>query len=243
LPKIIHQIAAGLLLAAAPAAAAVAQEAHGEWDMSVSQMQEAVEHIRTDMFTPGERVAGWDRGGANPDADLRAMGADSHFYRVRSVTGDGVTILTDRPITAFAPTAWRAIDSYGSQTTRVDNPIVAFEALSPRYVVGLRAGSARRNDADCVDEIANATLYERPGAAASQDDEAIPLFFRLVLLAGEGQTVCSRYSGDREAGYRSIPFLPDGRTLPRLIREDELITIIPAGPIDPLVTFIARSGA
>lgn len=240
--KFAYAMAAGLLLAAAPAPVA-AQEAHGEWDMSVTQMREAVEQIRTDMFTPGERIAGWDHGGADPDADLRAMGADSHFYRIRSTHGDSVTILTERPITAFAPASWRAIDSYGSQSARVDNPIVAFEALSPRYVVGLRAGSARRNDADCVDEITNATLYERPGATASEDDEAIPLFFRLVLLAGEGTTICTRYSGNRETGYRGIPFLPDGRTLPRLIREDELITIIPAGPIDQLVTFLARSGA
>ena len=32
------------------------------------------------MLRPGERVEGWDRGGADPDAELRALGADRHYF-------------------------------------------------------------------------------------------------------------------------------------------------------------------
>jgi hypothetical protein len=104
-------------------------------------------------------------------------------------------------------------------------------------VIAVRAGTARRGDVDCIDGVANATLYERPGAAAIPADDGIPLLFRLVLLAGEGQTVCTRYEGDARAGWRGRDFLPDGRRLPALDSPGEVMTIIPAGPIDRLIAY------
>lgn len=237
----IRLIAAALLLAGA--SAAPAQEQFGEWDMTVEQMQQAVQRLREEMFQPGERVSGWDRGGANPDADLRAAGADSHFMRSRGANGDGIIILTDRAIASFAPSAWRVADTYGSASTAVDNGFVQFEALSPRYVIGMRGGSERRRDTDCTDGIVNATLYERPDVPHSDADDSIRLIFRLVLLAAEGQTVCTRYEGNAREGYRGLAFLPDGRSLPRLNDDHDLNTIIPAGPIEQLVTFTGRGNA
>jgi len=240
--KRLRALAAAAALLAVPCALA-AQDRRSEWDMSVADMRQMVERIRAEMYAPGERVPNWDRGGANPDADLRTVGADRFFFRLHGVNGDAVAILTDRSIASFAPAAWRAIDSYGSAATRVDNPVVQFEALSPRYVIGIRAGSARRNDADCVDSFANATLYERSDLPAGPEDESIPLFFRLILLAAENQTVCTRYRGNRSEGYQGVAFLPDGRTLPRLNQSEELMTIVPAGPIETLVRYAGGSGA
>lgn len=233
-------IAAAIMLAAGPAPAA--QETRGEWDLGVAELRTMVERIQAEMYRPGERVANWNRGGADPDAELRAAGAETHYYHLRRASDHGVAILTDRPIAGFAPASWRVVDTYGSATAEVDNPIVQFDALSPRYVAGLRAGSERRGDVDCVDSIANAILFERTDVPAGAEDADIPLMFRLFLIAAEGQTVCTRYQGNREDGYRGIAFLPDGRTLPVLNESDELITIVPAAPLDELVTFVGREG-
>lgn len=231
-----------LLLLAGPAALP-AQDVRSEWDMSVAEMQQMVERLREEMYRPGERVPGWNRGGANPDADLRAAGVDSHYFQLERPGGRGLVILSDRSIASLAPAAWRVADTYGSAAEEVDNPFVQFEALSPRYVAALRGGSERRGDADCIDRVANATLYERPDVAAGEADARVPLMFRLLLLAAEDQTVCTRYQGSREQGYRGLAFLPDGRSLPRLNESDERITIIPAGPIERLVSWSGRGGA
>lgn len=227
-------IAATLAAVATPAAA---QETTGF--PSLDDMRRAVTQMRERMFTPGAAVPDWNRGGANPDADLRRAGPDRFYYRLRRAGGDGVVVLTDRPLASFVPAGWRAVDTYGDSAARVDNPVIQFEPLSARYVIGLRAGSARRGDTDCVDSIANATLYERPDVAAGPDDAEVPLYFRLTLIAGEGQTVCTRYEGDRAAGWRSRAFLPDGHALPQLDDEGERITIVPAAPIDRLIVYRA----
>lgn len=226
-----------LLLIASPAAA---QDVRSEWDMSVAELQAMVERLRAEMYQPGEQVPGWNRGGANPDADLRAAGAERHYFRLQRASGTGIIILSERPIADFAPAGWRVADTYGSAAATLDSPFVQFEALSPRYVVGLRAASYRRGDVDCVDTVANATLYERTDVPLGQEDAQIPLMFRLLLLAAEDRTVCTRYQGNAREGYRGLAFLPDGRILPGLNRSEEQITIIPAGPIETLVVYSGR---
>lgn len=228
-----------LLLMASPAAAP-AQDVRSEWDMSVAELQAMVERLRTEMYQPGEQVPGWNRGGANPDADLRAAGAERHYFRLQRASGTGIIILSERAIADFAPAGWRVADTYGSAAAALDSPFVQFEALSPRYVVGLRAASYRRGDVDCVDTVANATLYERTDVPLGQEDAQIPLMFRLLLLAAEDRTVCTRYQGNAREGYRGLAFLPDGRILPGLNRSEEQITIIPAGPIETLVVYSGR---
>ena len=228
-----------LLLLAGPAPAP-AQDVRSEWDMSVAELQAIVARMREEMYRPGERVPGWDRGGANPDADLRAAGAERHYFRLERTSGEGIVILTGRPLSAFAPAGWRVVDSYGSAAAEIDNPFLQFEPLSPRYVVGLRASSRRQGDTDCVDAVSSAILYERPDVPAGQADAQIPLTFRLLLLAAEEQVVCTRYQGNAREGYRGLAFLPDGRTLPSLNRSEERMTIIPAGPIERLVVYSGR---
>lgn len=235
--KPLNLILSVLLLAAAPAFAQDRPPAAAPTDpaTALNQLREAVRQLRTELFTPGELVPGWDRGGANPDAELRALGADTHYYRIVKPHSVAIVILTARPIAAFAPAGWRVADTYGSPVDHAENPIVQFETMSPRYVVGLRAGSVRRNDADCSDGIVNAVLYERPDAAASADDANVPIFFRLVLLATENQIVCTRYEGNRTAGWHERAFLPDGHPLPRMETERNLITIVPAAPVERLL--------
>jgi hypothetical protein len=93
----------------------------------------------------------------------------------------------------------------------------------------------RINDADCFDNIAHALLFEVPDAAEREDDEVMPLVFRLLILAGENQTVCVRSEGNARDGYRMRAFRPDGRALPELTDPDELGTIVPAAPVDQLI--------
>ena len=160
--------------------------------------------MRARYYTPGEPVPGWDRGGADPDADLRAAGADAHYFAIADGSGRSVGILTVAPALglragrlAGGRHLWRRRRP-GSTIREID-----FEMLSHRYVVGLRANGRRARDADCTDPIANATLYEIPGAPAREGDDMIPILFRVVLLAAEGQVVCSRWEGNARTGWRS----------------------------------------
>ena len=231
--KTLALIAAALLGAAA--APAASQEGTGF--MTVEQMQEAVARMREQLFTPGDAVPGWNRGGADPDAVLRAAGADRFYYLIRGAGSDAVAILTERPLTGFVPSDWRVVDTYGDSSARAANPVVQFEPLSERYVMAIRASTERRGGVDCVTGIANATLYERPGRAASPDDDSVPLLFRLGLLAIADQVVCTRYEGDRSAGWRGLNFTEDGRRLAALDDDHERITIVPAAPLDRLLVY------
>ena len=230
--KTLALIAAAFALAAPPAAA---QETTGF--PSLEDMQRVVTQMREQLYTPGAAVPGWNRGGADPDAELRAAGADRFYYLIHRAGGDAVAILADRPLAGLVPADWRVVDTYGDSSAPVDNAVVQFDPLSDRYVMAVRAGTERRGGVDCIAGIVNATLYERPGAAARPDDGDIPLYFRLGLLAAEGQTVCTRYEGSRAAGWRGRNFTPDGRTLPQLDDEFERITIVPAAPVDSLIVY------
>lgn len=232
--KTFALIAAAFALAVPPAAA---QETMGF--PSLEDMQRAVTQMREQMYTPGAAVPDWDRGGANPDAELRAAGADRFYYLIHRTGGDAVAILADRPLASLVPADWRVVDTYGDSAAPAENAVIQFDPLSDRYVMAVRAGSERRGGVDCIPGIVNATLYERPGAAARPDDDAIPLFFRLGLLAAEGQTVCTRYEGSRAAGWHGRNFTTDGRSLPHLDDEFERITIVPAAPVDRLIVYRA----
>ncbi|HYN46302.1 MAG TPA: hypothetical protein VES64_06390, partial [Allosphingosinicella sp.] len=162
----------------------------------------------------------------------------AHYFSISDSTGRMVGILSPRPISTFAPAAWRVVDTYGSSATRLEHPEIGFTMLSHRYVVGLRANGRRARDADCTDPAANATLYEIPGAPAREGDDMIPVLFRVVLLAAEGQVICSRWEGNARTGYRATSFTPEGQRLQALDEDVKLVRIIPAAPIDRLVAFV-----
>lgn len=228
-------IAAGILLAMTPQASPA--QPNGERDVQIGDAETfraAVAALRERMLRPGAEVAGWNRGGANPDADLRRAGAEGHYFLNRGDDGTSVGILTDRPIADFAPAGWRVVDSFGSAAAPLTGAQLDFVPLSARYVIATRGQFRRRGDVDCTPGIANALLYEIPGAASGADDEGIPYMFRMLILAMDGQEVCVRADGDAAHGYRSQAFLPDGRSLPELTDEG-LTTIVPAAPIDRLI--------
>lgn len=201
---------------------------------ALEQFRTMVTELRSTMLRPGERVVNWDVGGANPDADLRARGAERFYIQTRGDDGDSVSILTDRPISELAPEEWEVVDSFGSSETPLDNPQVDFTALSARYVIAIRSRFERQGDVDCSEGIVNALLYELPDAPEGQDDNVIPLMFRALILALEGQRLCVRADGDSASGYRNRVFLPDGRLLPEMT-DDDISYIVPAAPIDRLV--------
>jgi hypothetical protein len=234
--RLILSLSFALLLFGMPATAP-AQTDQTNPEGGFADLQALVAQMRSSMYTQGEQVRDWDRGGADPDSVLRARGADRNFFAYDDNSGRSIGILTQRPLTAFAPPGWRVIDTYGSSATRLDNPSLLFEMLSDRYAIGLRANGRRVRDADCVDPIANATLYEIPGAPSRPDDASIPILFRVLLLAQDGQTVCVRLDGNAQNGWRLRSFTRDGHRLPQLDETNQLITIIPAGPIERLIAF------
>lgn len=206
-----------------------------------TELQAAVEELRTSLLRPGEVVEGWDVGGADPGADVRAMGTEDHYLLSRTLEDDSVTILTDRPIADFTPDDWQAVDSYGAHRELSGDINVEFTPYSHRYVVAVRVVIRRERDADCTTNIEQAMLYEIPGAEPDPEDENIPVLFRMLILALEDQTLCVRFDGDRMTGYRARSFLPDGTSLPQLDRADELMSIVPAAPVDELVAYRHRA--
>jgi hypothetical protein len=247
-PVALFAAAAGAFVLAAPVAAQKPpsapseQEAAGDEQAMLAALQEAVAQLRSEMYAPGPAVANWNVGGADPDADLRRAGADDHYYLLTTADGTEVAMLTRRPIADFAPAGWRVVDSYGSAAATLDNPVVQFIPLSAHYIMGVRADGRRVGSVDCTDPIENAVLYEVPDAPQTEDDETLPIFFRIALLASEDQSICTRYDRDGE-GYRMRTFLPDGRSLPQFDHAEDRITIIPAGPIDRLLRYVPRAAA
>jgi len=233
-------LAAIVLAAAGPAGAAAvpAQPGADQADEAgaLAAFEAAVAEIRATVLRAGERVENWDRGGADPDADARALGAETHFLLTSGRDGAGVSILTDRPLADFAPASWRVVDSYGAAGESLAGAQLAFEALSARYTIGARARIWRQNDVSCWRGFSHALLYEVPGAPAGPDDEQLPTLFRMLILALENETLCMRADGDRERGYAVRYFLPDGRSLTEFDDPTERVTIVPAAPVDRLLT-------
>lgn len=228
---------AAAALLAAPAAAQVkpGPDAQTPEDAEMLDMlRGAVTSMRENMFAPGPAVEGWDRGGGDPDSALRAAGADGHYLLHSGSHGAALVMLTQRPISAFAPEGWRIADSYGSAEAVVANPFVQFTQLSARYVVASRSNSRRVGTADCGDPVAHAILYELPDAAETEADEDIPMLFRIFLLAAEDQVVCTRYEADG-AAWRPRSFLPTGRSLPQLDDAGDRVRVVPAAPIGTLL--------
>ena len=201
----------------------------------LARFRAAIAEIRAVMLRPGDRVEGWDVGGADLDAEIRARGPDRYYSLTSGDRGTSVGILTDRPIRDFMPAGWRVVDSFGSGIANLDNVEVGFEALSPRFVVGMRGALRRVNDVVCFDSIDHALLFELPGAPSRADDDMMPVYFRMTILAMEDQTMCVRADGDERNGYRLRYFLPDGRLLPELNDGNEITRIVPAAPIDTLL--------
>jgi hypothetical protein len=222
-------------LAMASATPVLSEQEGPAGEIGLDEFRDAIAELRALMLRPGERVEGWDRGGANPDADLRARGADSHYFLSRGRDGTSVHILTSRPIADFASAAWRPVDSYGAASAELSSPQLDFFALSARYVMATRSQFHRVRDVDCQDNLSHALLYEVPGAPESPGDEELPILFRMTILALEDQRICVRTDGDAERGYRSRMFLPDGRSLPELDDPGGLMTIVPAAPVDQLI--------
>ena len=226
-------IFASALCAVVPAAAQVS----GEQDVQIADVEvlrQTVAELRAAMLRPGQRVAGWDRGGANPDAELRSMGEGFYFLN-RDSDGTSVGIITQRPLSDFAPADWRIVDSYGSLDETLPSPQLDFVHLSARYVVGSRTQFERRRDVDCTSGFSGALLFEVPGAPAGPNDETIPIMFRLLILALEGQEICVRTEGSAASGYRGRMFRPDGTELPELSDPEGVTTIVPAAPIEQLL--------
>jgi hypothetical protein len=243
--KPLFLLAAAALILAAPAPLAAQKpgagappaaepEAPSEEDM-LAALRGAVTAMRESIFAPGPAVQGWNVGGADPDGEARAAGAETHWLHLTGgEDGPSVVMLTRRGIADFAPAGWRIADSYGTRAAALDNPFVQFGRLSPRYVLALRANSRRVGTADCSDPISHAILYEVPGAPESPEDEDMPLLFRIALLAGEDQVSCTRYDRDG-AAYRLRAFLPDGRSLPQQDDEGERLRVVPAAPLESLL--------
>ena len=195
-----------------------------------------VEEVRAELMKPGDRLKGWNVGGADPSAELGAIGPDRNYFLIEDDGSRDVSILTDRRISDFAPAAWRAVDSYGSAVAYAEKPSVGFTALGLRYVIAGRAGSWRESGLDCTRGPTHAILYERTDIAESDMDRDMAIgMFRLMMLAVEGQTLCSRADGNARNGWRMRYLLPDGRGLPELNKQDIRMTIVAAAPVDTLI--------
>jgi hypothetical protein len=234
-------LAGALILCAAPAAAAPStkpgeQVEEAKAPSGPQDIRVVIEQMRAAILRPGDTLEGWQTGGVNPDEALLSKGADKFFFLLKEGEQQEVSILTSRRIDDFAPARWRAIDSYGSPVAYAEDPALHFSPISSRYFVATRGTGAWQQGISCSKGVTHAILYEDPEAPVDKvDAQAAIGLFRIVLLALEGQTVCARYEGDVEQGWKPHYLLPDGRSLPELNKEESRITIVPAAPVETLV--------
>lgn len=198
-------------------------------------LQALVGEMRSELMKPGPQVEGW-RDGADPNAALRARGADRHVLLTEDETGLSVTMLTDRRIADVAPASWRPVDSYGAAIDYAENPMLGFVPLGRRFVVATRSGQWRENGLDCGKGFTHAILFERPDAGdAKEDVETAIVHFRLAMHGMEDQTFCTLAEGDAAQGWRIRVLLPDGRDLPAFNEGERRMRIVPAAPLETLV--------
>ena len=233
-------LAAAAALALGAGAAAASVPTRGEAETAAPSPQEAfksmIEQLRADVLRPGETIEGWNVGGADPEAALRAKGAERFYFLESEGEDRNVVILSDGRITDFAPPRWRVVDSYGSPVAYAEKPTIGFTGLDGRYFIGLRQDGFRENDIDCSRKTTHALLFEDPEASAGEvDAESAVGMFRLALLAMEGQTICARSEGDADKGWAVRYLLPDGRALPVMNEPPTHLSIVPAAPVDTLV--------
>lgn len=182
----------------------------------LSRVRAAAAEMRVDAMQRGDLVAGWNVGGADPIADIREMGAETHYLFSRTPDEDSIAIVTDRAVVDFAPDDWEVIDSYGLHDPTRTGAVVEFTPLSHRFVMGSRVIARRVGDVDCWDNLDHALLFHRPGAVTSDADADAWETFRVIILALEDQDLCVRYEGRRDEAYTSQTFTPDGHRLPAL---------------------------
>ena len=202
-----------------------------------AELKALVDNARAELLKPGAVVAGWNVGGADPNAEIEARGAERHYFVEESDDGEiDVSIRTPRRIDALAPARWQPIDSFGSAIDYVERPLVSFSPVGTRYAIGARSGEWRENGIDCGKGPAHAILYELPDGAKDSvaRDEAIMLF-RITMLAIEGQTICARHVGTAGEGWRTRLMLRDGRDLPELNKSQSRLRIVPAAPVETLM--------
>ena len=210
------------------------QEAPPDW--SDAEVGEMIDAARAHVMRPGEVIEGWNSGGANPEEELRRRGADKYYLLGIEGAEQDVLIVTDRSISDVAPSAWKPLDTYGDAAERPENGSVSFVPMDGGYVVALRSGSRWHGGILCSSPATEAVLYADPASPfASHDHETAIALFRIAMLALEGETVCVRYDGDADRGWRARFLLPDGRALPELNKEETVTRIVPAGPLERLV--------
>ncbi|HEY5721350.1 MAG TPA: hypothetical protein VIT45_03420 [Allosphingosinicella sp.] len=184
-------------------------------------------------------VPGWNVGGADPYADLKAMGADRYYFANRRDYGVSVTILTDRPLEDFTPKGWRLIGRDGAPSVGPGEPWINFiHLLSARYVLASSGRSIRVGDVACSGAKGELRLFEIPGARLSSDEPKrkwmIAMFGSMRSMMEAEDDGCTRYDGDRVRGYTSRNFLLDGRE-PSPSSNPTHKIIVPACPIDKIL--------
>ena len=179
------------LLLAAPAARAGSVRSR----QSGSGLRRAPGHgradARRDCTGPASRSPGWDRGGADPDADLRAAGADAPLFQAAAGTAASASAYCRRR--GRSPPSRRPAGGWSTLTARRRRRSTTRRSGSRRSRTATSSASRQRATGAATptasSKVTNATLYEMPeGAGAARRTHMIPLMFRLLLLAAEGQT-------------------------------------------------------
>ena len=170
-----------------------------------------LEQVRAEMFRAGPAVPGWDRGGADPDLELRSAGPERFYYLVEKKDGlREVIVMTDRPIAAVAPPDWRPVREYGSAKSPAEHTVIEFVPIDSWHVLAMRGGGRRLNDVDCMPGITHAILFERAGMPADADADRARFLVPIPSTRPKDRSSVRATKATESTAGRCATFSPTG---------------------------------
>lgn len=200
-------------------------------------LETALDQMTAELLKPGEVRQGWEKGGVDVYKALEAAPGGTGKNYLLSVDKDGersLTIVRPAAPATFVPDNWKRMLRSGDRQSSQANVTVA-NLDGPYFIVGWET-SRRVADAFCSSGGIGGELHRSSGAdtEGQAPDYLIPALFNGAVKRFQKVRVCWRF--DRKGdGYAVTYFLEDGRALPTMNDAEELVTIVPAQPVERLL--------
>lgn len=199
-------------------------------------LETAMKSATEELFAPGPIQADWDRGGVDIRKVVQAAPGGSAKNYLLTIDNEGsrtVTIL-DASRDLQLPASWSVVSRVGTERPASADLVLA-SLDGPYFVVGWE-GERRVGDAYCSSANLGGELHRSADIRADSEIPyyLLPVIFNAAVKRFQENTICWRF--DREnSGYRVSYFLEDGSTLPGMNKSAEVVTLVPAGPIEDLL--------
>jgi hypothetical protein len=200
-------------------------------------LESALDQMAAELLKPGEVRPGWEKGGVDIYQALESAPGGLGGNYLLSTDKDGersITVVQPGAPADFLPDSWKLVVRSGAQQIPTAN-VTILNLEGPYFVVGWET-SRRVADAFCSSGGIGGELHR---SSDTRPDSEIPQYLLPALLNGtvkrfKDTRICWRF--DRKGDdYAVTYFLEDGRALPTMNDAEEMVTIVPAQPVEGLL--------